>query len=172
MKVQAYSFKPGARLKTKIKPDALQIELERVRNKCGLTPKKLVDESRPTKAALHKEFEWNDAIAAEKWREEEAGNIIRVIHVEYETGPDEPQRAYVIERHEEQEQSYEPVHEVLTRQSSRDRLILDLLGDLQAFRRRFIMVSDLSHVVPVLDELVTQIQTTITEEPPRKRRAK
>lgn len=169
MKVKSYSFKPGARLKTKIKPDALQSELERVRNKCGLTPKNLVDESRPAKAALHKEFEWNDAIAAERWREEEAGNIIRVIHVEYESGPEESQRAYVIERREEQEQSYEPVHEVLQRQSGRDKLILDLLRDLQSFRRRFTLVSDLSHAVPVLDSLIAATETTIAAEPKKKR---
>ena len=35
------------------------------------TAKDLVDASRPEEAPLHKLFEWNDSIAAEKYREEQ-----------------------------------------------------------------------------------------------------
>lgn len=174
MKVKSYSFKPGARLKTDIKPDALAKELERVREKCGLTSQTLLEESRPTKAKLHKEFTWDNSKAAESWRLKEAGDILSVVQVTYEAGPEEPQRGFVIEERTEEGNTYAPVHEVLQRQSSRDRLILDLLRDLQTFRRRFALVSELSHAVPVLDSLIETTQTAIeaADEPPRKRRAK
>ena len=169
MKIKSYTFKPGARLKTKIKPDALVQELERVREKCGLSSRTLLDESRPAKAVLHKEFEWNDFKAAEQWRLKEAGELLNVVQSTYESGPEEPQRLYVIQERAETN-TYAPVHEVLQRQSSRDRLILELLRDLQSFRRRFTLVSELSHVVPVLDQAIDQMQTVIADEPEPKKR--
>lgn len=174
MKVKSYSFKPGARLKTDIKPDALAAELARVREKCGLSSRTLLEESRPTKAKLHKEFTWDDSKAAESWRLKEAGDILTVVQVTYEVGPEEPQRAFVIQERTEEANNYAPVHEVLERQSSRDRLILDLLKDLQIFRRRFALVSELSHAVPVIDSLIETTQTAIADAPdaPPKRRAK
>ncbi len=173
MKIKTYTMKPGARLKTKIKPDALAKELLRVRDVCGLSAPTLLEESRPKKAVLHNEFTWDDSKAAEQWRLEEAGNIIRSVQVVYEHGPSEPQRAYVIEeRPADSSATYAPVHEVLERQSSKDRLILELLADLQAFRRRFVLVSDLSHVVPVLDSLIAETETVIAADPPKKKRRK
>lgn len=43
----------------------------------GLTPKTLVEASRPDDAPLHDEFEWNDSVAAELYREKQAGHLIR-----------------------------------------------------------------------------------------------
>ena len=46
-----------------------------------LTAKELVKVSRPKNAPLHNEFEWNNSIAAEKYREVQAGYIIRSIAI-------------------------------------------------------------------------------------------
>ncbi len=43
----------------------------------GLTPKRLVDVSRDKNAPLHDEFEWDDAVASEKYREHQAQTIIQ-----------------------------------------------------------------------------------------------
>lgn len=47
-----------------------------------LTAKNLVDVSRDEDAPLHNEFEWSDDIAAEKYREVQAGYIIRSVEIE------------------------------------------------------------------------------------------
>ena len=47
-----------------------------------LTPELVVDESRPEDAPLHPEFEWDDRIAAENWRRNQASYLIRHIAVE------------------------------------------------------------------------------------------
>jgi len=165
MKIKAYTFKPGARLKSKIKPDALMKELDRVRKKTGaLTPSAIVNESRPTKAVLHPEFTWADDKAAELWRIEEARNLLRVTQVVYEHGPVEPQRAVVLQMRTDEKSEYAPIHEVLQRQDSRDAHILELLKDLQSFRRRFALVSELSHVVPMLDEAINSTQSAIASQ--------
>ena len=39
-----------------------------------LSPLDLVEASRPEDAPLHNEFEWNDTIAAQKWRKGQDGS--------------------------------------------------------------------------------------------------
>ena len=70
------SWKGGMRVKT----DAVTAhnELERIREKHGtLTPENVVKESRRKTAALHDEFEWDDAVAAHEHRKERARVIMR-----------------------------------------------------------------------------------------------
>lgn len=45
--------------------------------KGNLTPKALVDVARPEDAPMHPEFEWDDAVAAERYREQQASAVIR-----------------------------------------------------------------------------------------------
>ena len=45
----------------------------------GLTPKTLLDASRDESAPLHGEFEWDDGVAAEKYRLDQARSLIRNI---------------------------------------------------------------------------------------------
>jgi hypothetical protein len=77
-------------------------ELDRIRKERGtLGPGAVVDESRPDEAPLHPVFEWCDPVAAEKYREHQATNLIRQVRVVVEP---RPQRE-VVDRYElEQEQ--------------------------------------------------------------------
>ena len=43
-----------------------------------LTPELVVDVARDPEHPLHSRFEWDDSIAAEKWRLEQAGQLLRV----------------------------------------------------------------------------------------------
>ena len=72
-------------------------ELERIGAKNGkIEPKAVVDESRPKKAVLHPCFEWNDKKAAERWRVQQARNIIGDIIIIREEVPEAPPvRAFV-----------------------------------------------------------------------------
>lgn len=60
-----------------------------------LTPRLVVEESRPETAPLHDEFEWDDAVAAEKYREEQARYIIRSVVVEMPNREETFVRAFV-----------------------------------------------------------------------------
>lgn len=63
---------------------ALKLQLNR-----ELVAKDLVDASRSEDAPLHSEFEWNDDIASEKYRELQAGRIIRSVSVKISQVPTE-----------------------------------------------------------------------------------
>jgi len=54
-------------------------ELDRIYQRDGvLIPAVVVDEARPEDAPLHPSFTWDDGIAAEEWRRQEARRIIRL----------------------------------------------------------------------------------------------
>lgn len=57
-------------------------ELDRIRQEHGtLEPGTVVDESRPEAAPLHPAFEWDDPVAAEKYREHQASHLIKQVRV-------------------------------------------------------------------------------------------
>lgn len=46
-----------------------------------LTPKAVVEASRPKGAPLHDRFEWDNRLAGEKYREVQAAQLIRSVHI-------------------------------------------------------------------------------------------
>ena len=82
-----YSFKEGPvtiKNKSKADPQIIGTALGKIAEQYGgnLTPKAVVDAARNSRHPLHKHFEWDDALAAEAFRLEQARTIIRIIHVE------------------------------------------------------------------------------------------
>lgn len=82
-----YKFKIPSLYKG-LNEDAAVAELERIEKKHGsLTPEILVDESRDKGSALHCIFEWNDEMAAEGYRREQARKFLA--NITYEIQKDE-----------------------------------------------------------------------------------
>lgn len=79
----------------------LREELDRIRAKRGtLTPKVVVEEARRANHPLHSRFEWDDSVAAKRYREDQAGELIRSVMVAFpaphdENMPTHSTRAYV-----------------------------------------------------------------------------
>ena len=57
-----------------------------------ITPKELVEAARDVNSPLHNEFEWNDGVAAQRYREMQAGYIIRSIELKITYMPTETKR--------------------------------------------------------------------------------
>jgi hypothetical protein len=58
-------------------------ELRRLEDNQGkLTPQQVIEAARNEKSALHQCFTWDDGEAAERWRMEEAREIIRSVRIE------------------------------------------------------------------------------------------
>ena len=70
----------------------------------GLTAKRLVDVSRDESAPLHAEFEWDDSVAGEKYREEQARKIIQ--HLIIVRSDIETEREIKLEAKQEQKEYY------------------------------------------------------------------
>ena len=140
-----YKWKDAARLKTDAQT-AGEI-CEKLEKSGGLTAKRLVDESRPEDAPLHKEFEWNDATAAEAYREEQARYIIRSLIVQPETTKNEVVRAFFpMAEHK----VFESLPVILSDAKKTDALLDMAMRELKAFELKY---STLSQLAPVFEAI-------------------
>lgn len=145
-----------------------------------LTPEKVVDVSRPEDAALHKEFEWDDAVAAEKYRGTQASAMIRHIVVEVEMPPrdeedgqarisyvegddvaeDEQPRIELVRAYhpshdgEAEKGSYESTMSILMDDGKRAVLLGDAERDMRAFVRKYAILGELSGVIESMNEVL------------------
>lgn len=126
-----YQWKSGAR----IRADA-QLAGEmcmKLADEGRLTAKDLLDESRPVDAPLHDEFEWDDSLAAESWREHQARNIINSLLIVPEKS--EPVRGFF--KIEQAERNYHSVTAILSRKDTAQRLFDSAMRELMAFQRKY-----------------------------------
>lgn len=145
-----YKIKSGARL-----PVSAQVageECKRLESEGRLTPQDLVNESRAEDAPLHNCFEWDDSIAAEKWRYTQAAYIIRSVEVTIEQ-TSEPTRAFVATI-SDGNRTYKDVGVVLRNADSREELLRNAMRDLLAFRRKYQNLREIADVIDAIDGVV------------------
>lgn len=122
---------------------------ERLSRKGTLTPKALVDASRKPTAPLHGCFEWDDEVAAERYRETQAGYIIRSLEVDVDGV--EPVRAFVSVSVEDSGPVYMDVHAAMASPGSRDYVLEAAMAELRAFRRKYESLAELAGVIAAID---------------------
>ena len=124
--------------------------IERIRTREGpfFAPSALVDEARPTDSALHPAFQWNDSIAAEAYRVEQARYIIRHIVIEqYDDTIGERSltvRAFVSIKTENHGHRFTSIAHAMSDEDMREQLWMSALADLEAFNRRYNSIIDTS----------------------------
>jgi hypothetical protein len=129
-----YSFRPGSRV-SGVSADVAGRELDRIRRENGGdAPTDIVlDEARPADAPLHPAFTWDNRVAGEMWRRQEAMHLIRAVYVRTEPdGPSEPMFVHVAT---EDGGAYRSVSEVVHLPDQLDLAIAALEADLRGIRR-------------------------------------
>lgn len=94
-----------------ITPETAGKELERIHKEHGtLRAHNVVEEARPDEAPLHPAFEWNDPVAAELYRCEQARSLIKTVQV-VRSNETDPEPVYV--NVSTKESAYEPMAKVV-----------------------------------------------------------
>ena len=145
-----YSWKPGVWHKVNAQVAGEVCEaLEKIGS---LTAKNLVDVSRPEDAPLHPEFEWDDAVAAEKFREKQARDIIgHIIVAPAERETDEPVRAWF--NIVQSEPTYESIGVILKSPSKYEELKATALRELSRFQKKYRQIAELAPVFDAIDQI-------------------
>lgn len=147
-----YAFKQGAQIKAN--PQIAGEMCERLAEEGRLTARDLVEENRPETAPLHSAFEWNDDIAAENWREQQARHIIACLITRDEKK--EPVRCFFnIVR---SEPTYRHIDSILQSVDDTQRLLQTALSELQAFERKYSKLQELAQVFEAIELAVAQNQ--------------
>lgn len=143
-----YKYAPGSHIKTDPNITGRMCEeLEKTEN--GLTAQTLLDANRPKDAPLHKEFEWDDATAAEAYRLDQARYILRsLVIVPSEDKPKETVRAVFTIG----DGRYESVRTILATPEKKSALMVVALRELSAVKRKYATLEELAVVWAAIEE--------------------
>ena len=135
----------------KVSADVAGKEFERIDRERGLTAQAVVDESRSVDAPLHKAFEWDDAVAGEEWRKQQARVMICNLVCRIEDQPDAPEvRAYI---KLEESQTYENTQLILQMEDKKASLMRLAMKELLAFRRKYADINKFAALFAEIDKL-------------------
>ena len=109
----------------------------------------LVEASRAEDAPLHDMFEWNDTIAAEKYREEQAKKIIRSIVFTVENKPITTRMFQSVGP-----KTYERVERIMSDEEKRKYLLNTAKAELAAFERKYQTLTELEVVFTAIRAIV------------------
>lgn len=116
------------------------------------TPQQIVDKARDEGTELHKCFTWNDAVAAEKWRLEEARQIRYFLRIQDDQKPDAPQ--YHALYYTGSGEGYKTADRVFTVPDEYAALLARARGELKAFAKKYhTLKDDLGEILELIEQL-------------------
>lgn len=105
-----------------------------------LTPRVIVDVARDPDHPLHNRFEWDNSVAAEKYRLHQAGELVRSVEIKYQGSGGDLRKVRgfsSITRENTPEMTYEPTEEVLENPITAKILLNQLRRDWMSFKQRY-----------------------------------
>lgn len=131
--------------------DSLRALLQEIYHRHNrLTPDLVLQEARDPAHPLHSRFEWDDEVAGERYRRNQARELIRAVRITYkdgdEFGPATSVRAY----HSVPDGdgfAYRPAEEIAEDPRMREHLLRSMERDWKALRRRYGHFEDFAKLV-------------------------
>lgn len=112
----------------------------------------VVDMARPEDHYMHDMFEWDNSIAGEKYREEQARKIVHMlVFVDEKTEKPSPVRVFYSAPLEPRK--YEPTMVILKQPDKHKALLDQAMSELYAFKRKYEHLTELSEVFSAIDAL-------------------
>ena len=126
---------------------------EQLEKTVGLTAANLLEANRATGTPLHKEFEWNDSIAAEEYRLQQARHIINCLCVKSEADRtnETPVRAFFVV--DTSSKCYESLSVILKSEDKHKELLRNAKAELKAFQKKYHALEELKPVFDAISEL-------------------
>jgi hypothetical protein len=156
---KVYRWKPGSR--HKVPAQVAGEELARIARESGgqvqhVTPKAVVDASRPFDAPLHPSFEWRDDVAGELYREQQARWVIKDVEVliEKDDGSEpDPMRQFVHVEIEDVGSCYGDTIQVMSDEELRAQTLREARSLLKGIAKRYRDLEELGPIIELIDQL-------------------
>lgn len=116
----------------------------------SISPEEVLEKARNEKSELHKCFEWDDSTAAEKFRLQQARQIIQLLVIVPQKKTDEPVRVFSITS---QRNTYQPTRLFLQQPDEYQILLKKAKIELAEFKKRYKTLSELEEIFKCIDEL-------------------
>jgi len=143
-----YAWKSAAQIRSD--PQVAGAICERLEREGRLSARSLLEVSRPVSAPLHREFEWDDAVAAEQFRESQARHIINCLIVE---APEDttPTRAFF--QIEPSGNTYTSLTAIIRSPDKYQLMLAQAKSELQAFAKKYDSLKELKPIFNAIREM-------------------
>ena len=118
------------------------------------TPEQIVNKARDESTELHLCFTWDDEIAAEKWRKEEARQITHHLKIKIDEQPEGVDVAPRVFVKSDVYPGYRSMELIIQNDNEYDLLVQRALGELIAFQKKYAFLSD--------HDLLTQLIASVS----------
>lgn len=141
-------------------------EVEKVAKACGgeASAEEIVKAATPAKNPLHGVFEWNDTVAGQEYRLEQARRMVRsIVVVRPDTTSKRPQRVWEAVRVNlgkpgRPRNTYKTLEDIMRDPNLRAELLGRALRDLIAIRNRYRDLQELAVVMRAIDDLLSNTE--------------
>lgn len=134
--------------------------MEEIEDRNGaVTSELFLEASRPEESPTHSVFEWNDGVAAEKYRLHQASRTICAIRVIVQGGAGagssaKPQRAFVnVAEDDSKRAQYMNVSDAMSNEETRSMVLSRAMRELRAFQEKYSTLTELAVVFMAIDEV-------------------
>ena len=115
----------------------------------SVTPAEIVAKARDESTELHKCFEWDDKIAGEKYREQQAGYVLRMLVIKEEVPPTDRPEIRVLQV-TEPGQGYKRVELIVQKEDEYKALLARAYAELRAFKAKYSMLTELQEIFDLI----------------------
>lgn len=129
--------------------DRVASEIEQIGDE--VTAAQIVEKARDSNSELHKCFEWDDSIAAEKYRLEQARYVLRVLIIKR---PDESENDAPAVRYFQKttnNEGFKPSKIIFHKQDEYQALLHRAWNELRAFKAKYSMLSEFDEIISLID---------------------
>ena len=144
--------------------DEVRKTLQVIANRrAGLNPRTLLAEAKNPRSTLHRYFTWDDTEAARRWREAQAYELIRRVHVTIEDADHQPVRIRAFWPVKQVETdgtidaskrgSYMSIQQVLGDQKAIQQIIATAKSELNAFATKYSKLESIAEFQPLFREI-------------------
>lgn len=148
-----YGWRAGSRVSLDAQVVGVAIERLTKRHNGVLEPGHIVEAARDERSPMHPHFQWDDTVAAELYREDQARDLVRSLTVDISRSNLEtkPVRAFVnVETGGER--GYVTTAVAMSSEDLRRQVLQRAFAELEAWRARHAELSELARVFSAIDE--------------------
>lgn len=113
-----------------------------------ITPQEMIEKARNEQSELHKCFEWNDTVAAEKYRLQQARVVLSMLVFKPKTEEEQPVRIFSLTT---EKSTYQPTKQFLVQADEYQDLLKRALAELETFKRKYSTLNELEEVFKAIE---------------------
>lgn len=122
-----------------------------------VTPKSVLEEGRNTDSPIHGEFEWDDTAAAEKYRLEQATQLIRHVRIVREDEPEQTYKERGFVSIPGGNSVYVPMSTALSNEDYKQHLLKQAKGDMEIFLAKYRRLEQLASITQPMVEYLENV---------------